>query len=74
MVATDTTTSVTKRSTIETWIPGVHVLRTYQMGWLPRDLVARLVLSALLVPQGMAYTDSTTPSITGISTQPWRSP
>ena len=37
------------------WLPGVGVLRGYQAGWLQRDVVAGLVLTALLVPQGMAY-------------------
>jgi MFS superfamily sulfate permease-like transporter len=33
------------------WIPGLKALRHYQRAWLPRDLVAGLVLCALLVPQ-----------------------
>jgi hypothetical protein len=37
--------------------------------WLPRDLVAGFVLSALLVPQGMAYAELVgLPAITGPST------
>ena len=35
-------------------LPGVAVLRSYQARWLSKDLVAGLVLTALLVPQGMA--------------------
>lgn len=50
-------------------MPGLYVLRTYQMPWLPRDLVAGLVLSALLVPQGMAYAElAGLPAITGLYT------
>jgi high affinity sulfate transporter 1 len=37
------------------WLPGVYVLRHYQMAWLPRDLTAGLVLTAILIPAGMAY-------------------
>jgi MFS superfamily sulfate permease-like transporter len=41
----------------EQWVPGLRVLRTYQPAWLRQDTVAGLVLSALLVPQGMAYAE-----------------
>ncbi len=37
------------------WLPGWLTLRQYQVGWLPNDLVAGLVLSTMLVPVGMAY-------------------
>jgi high affinity sulfate transporter 1 len=37
------------------WLPGLHTLRTYQMAWLRHDLVAGLVLTAMLVPVGIAY-------------------
>lgn len=39
------------------WIPGLARARTYQSAWLAKDLVAGLVLLALLVPQGMAYAE-----------------
>jgi high affinity sulfate transporter 1 len=43
------------------------VLRTYQRAWLPQDLAAGLVLSVLLVPQGMAYAElAGLPAITGL--------
>jgi hypothetical protein len=42
-------------SGIERWVPGLAVARRYQRSWLRGDLVAGLVLAALLVPQGMAY-------------------
>jgi MFS superfamily sulfate permease-like transporter len=45
----------TRRAKAEKWMPGLRVARTYQRIWLPRDLMAVLVLSALLVPQGMAF-------------------
>ena len=37
------------------WLPGWLTLRHYQVGWLPNDIVAGLVLSTMLVPVGMAY-------------------
>src|SRR6187397_3644732 len=53
----------------EAWVPGLHVLRTYQRAWLPKDIVAGLVLSALLVPQGMAYAQlAGLPPVTGLYT------
>src|SRR4051794_29220010 len=41
--------------TIARWVPGFAVIRQYRKSWLRSDLVAGLVLAALLVPQGMAY-------------------
>jgi len=50
-------------------LPGVGVLRTYQSRWLAKDVVAGLVLSALLVPQGMAYAElAGLPAVTGLYT------
>jgi MFS superfamily sulfate permease-like transporter len=37
------------------WLPGLQMLRDYQAAWLPRDLVAGLVLTTMLVPVGIAY-------------------
>jgi high affinity sulfate transporter 1 len=51
------------------YIPGVELVRSYQRGWLPKDVVAGLVLSALLVPQGMAYAQlAGLPPVTGLYT------
>lgn len=36
-------------------VPGIAVLRGYKREWFRHDLVAGLVLTTLLVPQGMAY-------------------
>ncbi len=50
-------------------MPGLRALRTYKRTWLPRDLVAGVVLCALLVPQGMAYAElAGLPAITGLYT------
>lgn len=54
---------------LERWVPGIRSARTYQRQWLRRDLVAAIVLSALLVPQGMAYAElAGLPAITGLYT------
>ncbi len=50
-------------------VPGLQTAAAYDAGWLPRDLVAGLVLSTLLVPQGMAYAElAGLPAITGLYT------
>src|SRR5262245_50840857 len=49
------------------WVPGLQVLRSYQAAWLPRDLMAGLVLTTMLVPVGIAYaTASGVPGINGL--------
>jgi high affinity sulfate transporter 1 len=49
------------------WLPGLHVLNHYQRDWLPRDVVAGLVLSAILVPVGMGYAEAAgVPAIHGL--------
>jgi high affinity sulfate transporter 1 len=54
---------------VEQWLPGVSVVRTYRAAWLPKDLIAGVVLTTLLVPQGMAYAElAGLPPITGLYT------
>jgi high affinity sulfate transporter 1 len=49
--------------------PGLRLLSSYQRSWLSKDLVTGLVLTALLVPQGMAYAElAGLPPITGLYT------
>src|SRR5215208_6578249 len=49
--------------------PGLRLVSSYQRGWLSKDLGAGLVLTALLVPQGMAYAElAGLPPITGLYT------
>jgi high affinity sulfate transporter 1 len=36
-------------------LPGLEVLRHYELAWLPHDLAAGLALTAMLVPVGIAY-------------------
>lgn len=51
------------------WIPGVGRLRAYDRGWLRADVVAGIVLAAILVPQGMAYAElAGVPAVTGLYT------
>ena len=50
-------------------VPGLRALREYRREWLAKDVVAGLVLTALLVPQGMAYAElAGLPAITGLYT------
>ena len=37
------------------WLPGLQTLRHYEIAWLRHDVVAGLVLTAVLVPVGIAY-------------------
>lgn len=54
---------------VRQWVPGLGILTGYHRGWLPKDLLAGLVLSTLLVPQGMAYAElAGLPAITGLYT------
>jgi high affinity sulfate transporter 1 len=52
---------------LERWVPGLRALREYRRSWLGSDLVAGLVLTALLVPVGMGYAQAAgLPPITGL--------
>jgi high affinity sulfate transporter 1 len=49
------------------WLPGARTLRAYRRSWLPRDVMAGLVLTALLVPAGMGYAEASgLPAIYGL--------
>jgi high affinity sulfate transporter 1 len=37
------------------WLPGLQILTRYEAAWFPRDLMAGLVLTTMLVPVGIAY-------------------
>ena len=48
-------------------LPGVRAVRTYRRAWLRPDIVAGLVLAAILVPQGMAYAElAGVPAVNGL--------
>jgi high affinity sulfate transporter 1 len=50
-------------------VPGVTMLGSYERRWLPKDITAGVILTALLVPQGMAYAElAGLPPITGLYT------
>ncbi len=50
-------------------LPGLRAIGNYQLPWLRRDVVAGIVLTTLLVPQGMAYAElAGLPAITGLYT------
>jgi high affinity sulfate transporter 1 len=49
------------------WLPGLQTLRSYEAAWLRHDVVAGLVLTAVLVPVGIAYAvASGVPGICGL--------
>ena len=49
------------------WLPGLQILSEYQAAWFVRDLTAGLVLTAMLVPVGIAYAQASgVPGIYGL--------
>jgi len=51
------------------WVPGLRALASYRRPWLMKDVIAGVVLTTLLVPQGMAYAElAGLPPITGLYT------
>ena len=61
--------SATHVRMVRRFVPGVDSVRGYHREWLSHDLIAGLVLSSLLVPQGMAYAElAGLPAITGLYT------
>jgi len=40
------------------WVPAIDVVRRYELAWLRQDIVAGLVLTAMLVPVGIAYAEA----------------
>src|SRR5215471_15578774 len=54
---------------IPTALPGLRQFASYRASWLRQDIVAGVVLTTLLVPQGMAYAElAGLPVITGLYT------
>ncbi len=50
-------------------VPGITAIRTYERSWLRFDMIAGVVLAAILVPQGMAYAElAGLPPVTGLYT------
>jgi high affinity sulfate transporter 1 len=51
------------------WVPGLQAVSSYRRQWLMKDVIAGVVLTTLLVPQGMAYAElAGLPPITGLYT------
>ena len=51
------------------WVPGIALVAKYERAWLRSDLVAGVVLAAILVPQGMAYAElAGLPAVNGLYT------
>jgi len=49
------------------WLPGLDMLRRYELPWLRHDLVAGLVMTTMLVPVGIAYAEASgVPGINGL--------
>ncbi len=62
-------TSNVLRSKALHWLPGIQIVARYEKRWLGGDLTAGLALTALLVPQGMAYAQlAGLPAVTGLYT------
>ena len=50
-------------------LPGLAMMRSYRVSWLRFDVVAGIVLAAILVPQGLAYAElAGLPPVTGLYT------
>lgn len=58
-----------RRVRLRRWVPGLVTLRHYDRSWLRPDVIAGVVLAAILVPQGMAYAElAGLPPVTGLYT------
>ena len=52
---------------LRSWLPGLDVLARYERGWIRDDIVAGIVLTALLIPAGIGYAQvSGLPPVTGL--------
>src|SRR3954447_12626002 len=68
-MATAEPAAKTRAGGVRSFVPGIDLASTYQRSWLSKDLLAGLVLTALLVPQGMAYAElAHLPPVTGLYT------
>ena len=55
------------RAGVRSWLPGLDVVARYERRWLRDDLVAGIVLTALLIPAGIGYAQvSGLPPVTGL--------
>ena len=55
------------RESVQSWLPGLGVVARYERSWLRDDLIAGVVLTALLIPAGIGYAQvSGLPPVTGL--------
>ena len=55
------------RGFLQRWAPGLATLLDYRRSWFVNDLIAGLVLTAILVPVGMGYAEASgLPAINGL--------
>jgi high affinity sulfate transporter 1 len=67
MPSSFTPQTIDRPSWLQRRVPGLALLRHYQAAWLWDDLVAGLVLTAILVPVGMGYAQASgVPAIYGL--------
>jgi MFS superfamily sulfate permease-like transporter len=61
------TVSPERRGFLQRWAPGLATLLDYRRSWFVNDLIAGLVLTAILVPVGMGYAEASgLPAINGL--------
>jgi high affinity sulfate transporter 1 len=54
-------------TSVSKWVPGLAVAREYQRSWLRHDVVAGLILTAVLIPAGIGYAEASgLPAVTGL--------
>ena len=44
------------------WLPGLQAVRSYRRKWLAKDVIAGVVLTTLLVPQGNGLCGASRPA------------
>ncbi len=55
------------RAAVRSWLPGFEVLAGYERRWLRDDVLAGIVLTALLIPAGIGYAQvAGLPPVTGL--------
>jgi high affinity sulfate transporter 1 len=54
-------------TSVSKWMPGLATARVYERSWLRHDVVAGLVLTAVLIPAGIGYAEASgLPAVTGL--------